>query len=121
MGHGFVLRQPLLSQVAVKRLPPRIEDTASFGTRLSPVITILVGLVLPIMVPSMAALLNVAGLKRASGRMSPVVALAGASVMTSAEDRVAQALVACTVRIQCRVVSLITRMKLLPPVKAMPP
>ena len=43
MGHGFVLRQPLLSQVAVKRLPPRIEDTASFGTRLVPAMTILVG------------------------------------------------------------------------------
>ena len=76
----------LLTQVAVKLLPPLREEMESLVRPLLSIMTISVGLKLPIVAPSTVALVKVTGLKWVRGRMPPLAVQQGASAMTSAEE-----------------------------------
>ncbi len=89
----------------MKLFPPLSDEIESFAWPELFTMMICVGLKLPIADPFAVALVNVTGLKWASGRMPPLAAQHGASAMTSAEELAAPDRLAWTVWLQPRVVS----------------
>src|SRR5215467_5811695 len=107
--------QVLCFHLTLKFLPWLRDDTASLGRPELLVMTILIALAWPIAVPFALALLKCTVPKLASGSTRPPP-VDGASAMTSAEEFFAPRSDLWTVWLQCRVLSVITRVYLLPPV-----
>src|SRR5215469_15042546 len=105
--------QMLCFHLTLKFLPWLRDDTASLGRPELLVMTILIALAWPIAAPFALALLKRTVPKLASGSTRPPP-VDGASAMTSAEEFLAPRSDLWTVWLQCRVLSVMTRVYLLP-------